>query len=118
MADPTPPLAPNDTPTRNSTASPKNGGVISHRSSFAENLRHSPRSQRHPSFTQSAVQELLNHPPATSRTGDPRFLGRDWKSIHVGELVSKDEVRWAELDTDVQSATLVCNAISKAILHH
>jgi hypothetical protein len=88
-------------------ASPSNGS-ISHRSSFAENLRHSPRSQRHPSFTQAAVQELLNHPPA-ARTGDPRFAGRDWRQIHIGELVQKSDVRWAELDTAVETATHVRN---------
>lgn len=86
-------------------ASPNNG-TISHRSSFAENLRHSPRSQRHPSFTQAAVQELLNHPPA-ARTGDPRFAGRDWRQINIGELVHKSDVRWAELDTGVEQATKV-----------
>ncbi|KAG0647416.1 sds23 [Hyphodiscus hymeniophilus] len=84
-------------------ASPSNGS-ISHRSSFAENMRHSPRSQRHPSFTQAAVQELINHPPAP-RTGDPRFAGRDWRQIHLGELVQRSAVRWAELDTAVEKAT-------------
>ncbi|KAK6822452.1 hypothetical protein PG987_013997 [Apiospora arundinis] len=37
-----------------------------HRHSLAENLRGlppSPRSQRHPSLTQAAIQDLLNHPP-------------------------------------------------------
>ncbi|PSS06990.1 hypothetical protein M430DRAFT_23143 [Amorphotheca resinae ATCC 22711] len=100
-----------DPPSRNSTSSPSsNNGPISHRSSFAENLRHSPRSQRHPSLTQAAVQELLNHPP-NSKTSDPRFAGRDWRSIHVGELVQKSDVRWAELDTNVQDAT-------KALIDH
>ncbi|KAG9231047.1 hypothetical protein BJ875DRAFT_133272 [Amylocarpus encephaloides] len=101
MSDPPPPA---DIPVRNSTASPKLPQTINHRSSFAENLRHSPRSQRHPSFTQAAVQELLHHRPA-SRSSDPRFIGRDWRNIRVGELVLKHEVRWAELDTDVQTAT-------------
>ena len=95
-----------DPPARKSTASPSNGAP-NHRSSFAENLRHSPRSQRHPSFTQAAVQELLSHPPA-SKTGDPRFVGRDWRQIKVGELVQKSDVRWAELDTGVEQATKVC----------
>src|SRR6201992_4416209 len=87
-------------------SSPGNGTINNHRSSFAENLRQSPRSQRHPSFTQAAVQELLNYPPA-SRSGDPRFAGRDWREIHVGELVQKSDVRWAELDTGVEQATKV-----------
>ncbi|KAF3352455.1 hypothetical protein VdG1_09142 [Verticillium dahliae VDG1] len=60
-----------------------------HRSSFAENMRNapgSPRSQRHPSFTQAAVQELLNHPPAANKHSNPRFAGRDWRDISVNEL--------------------------------
>jgi CBS domain-containing protein len=79
-------------------------GNISHRSSFAENYRNSPRSQRHPSFTQAAVQELLNHPPAP-KTGDPRFAGRDWRQIHIKELVDKRDICWAELSTSVEQAT-------------
>ncbi|KAK6582554.1 hypothetical protein PZA11_004962 [Diplocarpon coronariae] len=76
----------------------------SHRSSFAENMRHSPRSQRHPSFSQSAVQELLSHPPV-AKSSDPRFSGRDWRQIRVGELVKREDVRWAQLDTEVEQAT-------------
>lgn len=96
-----------EAPSRRSTSSPSPGHpVVGHRSSFAENLRHSPRSQRHPSFTQAGVQELLNHPPAT-KTGDPRFAGRDWRNIRVGELVQKSDVRWAELDTPIEVATKV-----------
>jgi len=107
---PTPP--PVEAPARHASPSlPHNGQTINHRSSFAENLRHSPRSQRHPSFTQAAVQELLNHPPAT-KAGDPRFVGRDWRQIRVGELVENTEVRWAELDVGVEQATKV-HALSK-----
>jgi hypothetical protein len=98
-----------DRPSRKSTASPSlssNGGSINHRSSFAENLRHSPRTQRHPSFSQASVQELLSHPPGQS-TSDPRFVGRDWREIRVGELVEKEEVRWAELGVGVEEATKV-----------
>ena len=102
MADHT---TPTDLPTRG-TSPAQNGPTIGHRSSFAENLRHSPRSQRHPSFTQAAVQELLNHPPST-KSGDPRFVGRDWRQIHVGELVHKSDVRWVELDDSVEKATKV-----------
>ena len=95
-----------DPPPRRSTSSPSNGAV-NHRASFAENLRHSPRSQRHPSFTQAAVQELLQHPPVL-KPSDPRFAGRDWRSIHVGELVQQSDVRWIELDSSVEEATKVC----------
>ncbi|KAI5854477.1 hypothetical protein GGS23DRAFT_474944 [Durotheca rogersii] len=80
----------------------------SHRSSLAENLRGvvppSPRNQRHPSFTQAAIQELLNHPPAPRH--NPRFAGRDWRDVAIGELVSKDDVTWVELGTSVQDATM------------
>jgi hypothetical protein len=55
------------------------------------------------------VQELLNHPPP-SKAGDPRFVGRDWRQIRVGELVDKNEVRWAELDVGVEQATKVHSA--------
>jgi CBS domain-containing protein len=96
---------PSSPPIRNVTSS----GALSHRSSFAENLRShppSPRSQRHPSFTQAAVQELLNHPPPT-KPADPRFVGRDWRHIQVAELVSKDDVRFVESRTGVEEATKV-----------
>jgi hypothetical protein len=99
---------PSSPPIRNVASS----GALTHRSSFAENLRShppSPRSQRHPSFTQAtqaAVRELLNHPPAT-KPADPRFVGRDWRHIRVGELVSNDDVRFVESGTGVEEATKV-----------
>ncbi|CAI4213322.1 unnamed protein product [Parascedosporium putredinis] len=83
----------------------------SHRQSFAENLRNmppSPRSQRHPSFTgvpPIAIQDLLSMPPS-SKSADPRFAGRDWRDILVGELVSHSDVRWVTADTSVEDATL------------
>lgn len=80
-----------------------------HRQSFAENLRNpppSPRSLRHLSFTQQAVQDLVNHPPP-QRQANPRFAGRDWQGISLGELISDQEVRWAELDTTVEDCTKV-----------
>lgn len=83
-----------------------NAGTVSHRSSFAENLRGSPRSQRHPSLTQSAVQSLIDHPPS-AKGGDPRFAGRDWRGIKAGELVDRNTLKWAQLDTSVEEATNV-----------
>ncbi|KAI1840024.1 hypothetical protein JX265_009116 [Neoarthrinium moseri] len=96
------------------------GHVASHRQSFAENLRGlppSPRAQRHPSFTQAAIQDLLNHPPAT-RPFNPRFTGRDWRDVSVGELVSQDDVKWVDLDTSVEDATmaLLKNGTSNVVL--
>ena len=57
-------------------------------------------------MTQAAVQELINH-PTSNKPRDPQFLGRDWRQICVGELVSKDDVRFVELNTGVEDATKV-----------
>jgi hypothetical protein len=84
--------------------------IATHRQSFAENQRYpppSPRNQRHPSFTQQALLELMNNPPS-NRHPNPRYAGRDWRDIGVGELAVPEDVRWAELDLSVQDATMVC----------
>ncbi|OAA49496.1 CBS domain containing protein [Metarhizium rileyi] len=79
-----------------------------HRQSFAENLRNVPSSprHRHPSFTQAAVQELLNHPPPGQRHTNLRFSGREWGEITVGELVSSEDVKWVDMDSSVEEATM------------
>ncbi|KAK0610439.1 hypothetical protein B0T17DRAFT_113401 [Bombardia bombarda] len=102
------------------TGAQKPGHVATHRQSFAENQRYpppSPRGQRHPSFTQQAIQDLMNHPPS-NRHPNPRFAGRDWRDINLGELAMPDEVRWVELDTSVQDATmtLIKNSSSNVVL--
>ncbi|KAK8091807.1 hypothetical protein PG997_002168 [Apiospora hydei] len=76
-----------------------------------------PRSQRHPSLTQAAIQDLLNHPP-TSKAHNPRFAGRDWREVAVGELASKDDVKWVTMDTSVEEATMVLlkNTASNVVL--
>ncbi|OBT75696.1 hypothetical protein VF21_05923 [Pseudogymnoascus sp. 05NY08] len=87
-------------------ASPHSGS-LSHRSSFADGMRPhppSPRNQRHPSFSQAAVQELLNNPTPLNKP-DARFTGRDWRSIEIGELVTTEDVRFVETDTSVEEAT-------------
>lgn len=104
-------------PSRSSSSSsiPRVG---SHRQSFAENLRGmppSPRAQRHPSFTQAAIQDLLNHPP-TSRSQNPRFAGRDWRDVHVSELVSGEDVRWVDMSMSVEDATMVCTGLWHLLL--
>ncbi|KAF2025064.1 hypothetical protein EK21DRAFT_104258 [Setomelanomma holmii] len=79
-----------------------------HRGSFAEQLRGtptSPRASRQPSLSQHALQDLLNNPP--SKPGDPKFQGRDWKSIRLGEIVEADLVRFVEYDTSVEEATSI-----------
>ncbi|KAG8158288.1 hypothetical protein KVR01_012049 [Diaporthe batatas] len=107
-------LAHPNLPQRSPSSSSLHKSVHSHahRSSFAENLRNhhappSPRTSRHPSFTQAAVQDLINHPPS-SRQPNPRFAGRDWREVQVGELVAlnTDEVRWVDLDSSVEEATM------------
>ncbi|TKA40323.1 Protein SDS23, partial [Cryomyces minteri] len=81
--------------------------TISHRPSFAENLRGvppSPRSQRQPSLSQQALQELMNNPPVAN-SGDRRFVGKDWRQVKVGEIVAPEEVRFVEAGTSVEDAT-------------
>ena len=88
-----------------------------HRQSFSDSLRGhppSPRARRQPSLTQTALQELLDHPPVAS-PGDPAFVGRDWKTIAIGELIDDQEVRFVELDTWVEAATNVCCHITARI---
>ncbi|KAI0857527.1 hypothetical protein F4860DRAFT_489089 [Xylaria cubensis] len=116
---PTPP-PPQRTPSSSSLHKASLASAHSHRSSFAENLRglpSSPRSHRHQSFTQAALQDLLNHPPA-SRLHNPRFAGRDWRDIAIGELISDDDVRWVDMDTSVEDASmaLVKNTTSNVVL--
>ncbi|KAI9759861.1 MAG: cell separation during budding [Chaenotheca gracillima] len=97
-------------PSRDRSARPSfNGSNFGrdHRASFGESWRShppSPRQQRHPSLTHAAVQELVNNPPV-AKPSDPAFAGRDWKEIHVGELVSLQDVAFVELDTGVEAAT-------------
>lgn len=88
----------------------KEGGLspsISHRSSFADNLRNyppSPRAQRQPSFSGTALAELLKNPPVRM-PADARFQGRDWRSVHVGEIIDTNEVRFVQLDTSIEDTT-------------
>jgi hypothetical protein len=78
-----------------------------HRQSFNE-LRGappSPRSQRQPSIS-LAVQELVNNPPQRTAP-DPKFAGRDWRTIKIQELTSPEDLRFVEADTGVEAATNV-----------
>ncbi|KAH6603379.1 hypothetical protein Trco_008154 [Trichoderma cornu-damae] len=63
-------------------------GKTAHRQSY---VPPSPR-HRHPSLTQAAIQDLLNHPPSTGRHQNPKFVGREWRDITIGELVSLDDM--------------------------
>jgi hypothetical protein len=80
-----------------------------HRQSFNE-LRGappSPRSQRQPSISSLAIQELINNPPQRSAP-DPKFAGRDWRTIKIQELTRPEDLRFVEADTGVEAATNVC----------
>jgi hypothetical protein len=78
-------------------------------SSLTENFRHtplSPRTQRAPSMSQAAIQDMINDPP-TAKSRGPTFVGRDWKSIQVEEVVDKSHVRFVDTTTSVEKATEV-----------
>ena len=80
-----------------------------HRQSLSESLRGppgSPRARRQPSLTQSAIQSLIDNPPPPKQS-DPAFIGRDWREISIGELVSPDDLKFVELDTGIEDATNV-----------
>ncbi|KAK4936209.1 cell separation during budding [Elasticomyces elasticus] len=78
-----------------------------HRQSFNE-LRGqppSPRSQRQLSMSSQAVQDLIDNPP--SKQPDPRFVGRDWTTVQVKELINPDNLRFVDNDTGMEAATKV-----------
>jgi hypothetical protein len=80
-----------------------------HRHSLSESLRGapgSPRSRRQPSLTQAAIQSLIDNPPAPNHV-NPAFVGRDWREISIGELVSPNELKFVEIDTGIEDATNV-----------
>jgi len=82
--------------------------AVSHRSSFAENLRNypsSPRAQRTPSFSGQALTDLLMNPPVKTGGGDARFQGRDWRTVQVSEIIDPAETRFVELDTSIEDTT-------------
>lgn len=64
----------------------------------------SPRATRQLSLSEAQIRDLMNNPP-TAGSADPRFAGRDWQHIGVGELVHPEDVRWVEVDTGVEDAT-------------
>ncbi|RAK82388.1 CBS domain protein [Aspergillus fijiensis CBS 313.89] len=78
-----------------------------HRQSMSESLRGtpgSPRARRQPSLTQSAIQSLIDNPPAPSNVNSA-FAGRDWREIQIGELVSPNDLKFVEVDTGIEEAT-------------
>lgn len=87
--------------------------LATHRQSLAESLHSvpsSPRSVRHPSFTQAALQDLISsQSQATHRNRklNPRFADRDWHDVAIGELAMSEDVKWVTMDTTVEEATKV-----------
>ncbi|KAF3491007.1 CBS domain-containing protein [Arthroderma uncinatum] len=80
---------------------------LSHRQSLGESLRgvpSSPRARRQPSFTQAAVQSLIDNPPSHA-AADPAFSGRDWTQISIGELVQPVDLKFVDADTAIEDAT-------------
>ena len=66
----------------------------------------SPRGTRQLSMSEAQIRDLMSYPP-TAGSSDPRFAGRDWQHIAVGELVRPEDLRWVEVDTGVEDATNV-----------
>lgn len=64
----------------------------------------SPRGIRQLSMNEAQIRDLMNNPP-TVGSADPKFAGRDWQHIAVGELVQPEDLRWVEVDTGVEEAT-------------
>lgn len=92
-----------ETPRQHVPGSPS----VSHRSSFAENLRGTPR-QRNASLGQQALQELINNPPvARNMPNADKYQDRDWRSMKVGEIIAPEEVRFVNVDSSVEEATKV-----------
>ncbi|GAO20079.1 uncharacterized protein UV8b_06339 [Ustilaginoidea virens] len=79
------------------------------RQNFAENFRNIPQSPRHlhATFPQAAVQDLISHPPSRQRYMNPKLAGREWGEITVDELISTDDVKWVQMDSSVEEATMV-----------
>ncbi|KAI7144392.1 hypothetical protein KC347_g615 [Hortaea werneckii] len=104
----TPLHSPNPHHQRKDSNSLQPSPAVSHRSSFAENLRTyppSPRSQRHQSFSGQALTELLMHPPVKGSGDDARFKGRDWRNIQISEIIEPAETRFVELSSSIEATT-------------
>jgi hypothetical protein len=99
----------------NLNRAPPSPQISANRSSnLTENFRSaplSPRAHRTPSMSQQAIQDLLNNPPG-AKASNPEFDGRDWRTVRVGEIIDRSQVRFAETSTSVEDATKVRNLLS------
>lgn len=78
-----------------------------HRQSFSDaRYPPSPRSTRQPSISSIAVQELIDNPPHRV-PADARFVNRDWRTIHLGELTNPEDLKFIDIDASVEEATNV-----------
>ncbi|KAK0325665.1 cell separation during budding [Friedmanniomyces endolithicus] len=108
IASPHPPAPTQSASTPRNDSSLQPSPSVSHRSSFAENLRNyppSPRAHRTQSFSGQALTDLLMGPTVKSNGEEARFKGRDWRSVQVGEIIDPAEVRFVELDTSIEDTT-------------
>jgi len=78
-----------------------------HRQSFGD-LRYppSPRSGRQSSISSIAVQDLIDNPPHRT-TPDSKFANRDWRTIRIAELSSPGDLKFIDIDANVEEATNV-----------
>jgi hypothetical protein len=53
----------------------------------------------------------MNNPPSANKHFNPKFANRDWRDITIGELVSPSDVRWVEMDSTVEQATMVSHSV-------
>lgn len=80
---------------------------VSQRPSFGDHNKRG-HAARSPSFSQQAVQDLINNPPvALDDKVDEKFAGRDWRAIKVEEIIDPEETRFVEVDSSVEDATKV-----------
>ncbi|KAK5957883.1 cell separation during budding [Knufia fluminis] len=76
-----------------------------HRQSFGD-LRYppSPRSTRQSSVSSIAIQDLIDNPPHRTAP-DARFAHRDWRTIRVAELSSPEDLKFIDINANVEEAT-------------
>lgn len=68
--------------------------------------------ERNQSLSQAQIQDLIDNPPTKGDGADPKFAGRDWQHISVGELCEEGDLRWVELETGVEEATNVGDKVA------
>ncbi|KAI5291975.1 cell separation during budding, partial [Ascosphaera acerosa] len=69
-------------------------------------------------FTQSAIQSLIDNPLMRRTAADPKFAGRDWTQITIGELARPTDLQFVEADVSIEDATslLIQNTDTRCLL--